>query len=147
MLAGLAPPLPIGPASPGFDGSPDSPDRDKPIPRPKPPPPGEKPPFVLPPANPDQRRVFAYLRKRGITAQVILRFIDAGLLYEDAQYHSCVIVGRDGSGQPRFASKRGTASYEIPLYSVSACGGDSTRPIPSSFPHKNRFAGFSQGPK
>ena len=78
---------------------------------------------------------------------MIQRFIDAGLLYEDAQYHSCVFVGRDGSGQPRFASKRGTASDEIPLYSVSACGGDSTRPIPSSFPHKNRFAGFSQGPK
>ena len=74
----LAPPLPIGPASLGSDGSPDSPDRDKPVP-PKPPPPREKPPFVLPPANPDQRRVFAYLRKRGITAQVIQRFIDTGL--------------------------------------------------------------------
>ena len=73
----------------------DSPDRDKPVPRPKPPPPREKPPFVLPPANPDQRRVFAYLRKRGIAAQVIQRFIDAGLLYEDAQYHNCVFVGRD----------------------------------------------------
>ena len=48
----------------------DSPDRNKPIPRPKPPPPREKPPFVLPPANSDQRRVFAYLRKRGIASQV-----------------------------------------------------------------------------
>ena len=61
----------------------DSPDRDKPIPRPKPSPPKEKPPFVLPPANPDQRRVSAYLRKRGIASQVIQRFLDAGLLYED----------------------------------------------------------------
>ncbi len=26
----------------------------------------EKPPFVLPPSYPDQRRVFAYLQKRGI---------------------------------------------------------------------------------
>ena len=66
----LAPPLPIGPASLGSDGSPDSPGRDKPVPRPKPPPPREKPPFVLPPANSDQRRVFAYLRKRGIASQV-----------------------------------------------------------------------------
>lgn len=86
----------------------DSPDRNKPIPRPKPPPPREKPPFVLPPANPDQRRVFAYLRKRCVSTQVIRAFIDAGLLYEDAQYHNCVFVGRDGSGQARFASKRGT---------------------------------------
>jgi len=34
----------------------DSPDRNKPIPRPKPPPPREKPPFVLPPANPPTSR-------------------------------------------------------------------------------------------
>ena len=86
----------------------DSPDRDEPVPRPKPPPPREKPPFVLPPANPDQRRVFAYLRKRGVAPEVIRTFMDAGLLYEDAQYHNCVFVGRDGGGQPRFASKRGT---------------------------------------
>ncbi|MCI8524507.1 MAG: DUF3991 domain-containing protein, partial [Oscillospiraceae bacterium] len=106
----------------------------------------EKKPFALPPANSDQRRVFAYLRKRGIAAQVIQGFIQAGLLYEDAKYHNCVFVGRDGEGTPRFASKRGTASEEIPLCSVPACGEDSTRSIPSSFPHENRFAGFSRGP-
>lgn len=31
----------------------------------------EKVPFTLPPANVDHRRVFAYLRKRGIAPQVI----------------------------------------------------------------------------
>ena len=86
----------------------DSPDRNKPIPRPKPPPPREKPPFVLPPANPDQRRVFAYLRKRGIAPKVIRAFMEAGLLYEDAQYHNCVFVGQDGAGKAVFAAKRGT---------------------------------------
>lgn len=65
-------------------------------------------PFVLPPPNPDQRRVFAYLRKRGIASQVIQGFIQAGLLYEDAEHHNCVFVGRDGAGRPVFASKRGT---------------------------------------
>ena len=64
--------------------------------------------FVLPPAHTDERRVFAYLSKRGIAPQVIRRFIETKLLYEDAQYHNCVFVGRDGSGQPRFANKRGT---------------------------------------
>ena len=49
----------------------DSPDQDKPVPRPKPPPPKEKPPFVLPPVNPDQRRVFTYLQKRGIAPIVV----------------------------------------------------------------------------
>ncbi|MEY8387863.1 DUF3991 domain-containing protein [Oscillospiraceae bacterium 38-13] len=46
--------------------------------------------------------MFAYLRKRGIASQVIQRFLDAGLLYEDAPYHNCVFVGRDGSGQAVF---------------------------------------------
>lgn len=65
-------------------------------------------PFALPPPNPDQRRVFAYLRKRGIAPQVIQGFIQAGLLYEEAEHHNCVFVGRDGAGNPVFASKRGT---------------------------------------
>ena len=102
----------------------DSPDRDEPVPRPKPPPPREKPPFVLPPANPDQRRVFAYLRKRGIEPKVIRTFMDAGLLYEDAQYHNCVFVGRDGSGQPRFASKRGTCDLGGSSFKRDVLGSD-----------------------
>ena len=47
----------------------------------------EQVPFTLPPANVDHRRVFAYLRKRGIAPQVI---------------------GRDQSGAPVFANQRGT---------------------------------------
>lgn len=31
-----------------------------------------------------------------------------GLLYEDAKYHNCVFVGRDGTGKVVFAAKRGT---------------------------------------
>ena len=70
--------------------------------------PEEKIAFALPPPNADQRRVFAYLRKRGISARVINSFINAGLLYEDAEHHNCVFVGRDGNGTPVFANKRGT---------------------------------------
>ena len=40
--------------------------RDSPAPRPKPAQQEEKPVFALPIANGDQRRVFAYLQKRGI---------------------------------------------------------------------------------
>ena len=64
--------------------------------------------FALPPRNTDDRRVFAYLRKRGIAPQVIRRFLESGLLYEDAVHHNCVFVGRDGSGQARYAGLRGT---------------------------------------
>ena len=56
----------------------------------------------------DDRRVFAYLRKRGIALRVIRRFLASGFLYEDATHHNCVFVGRDGSGQARYAGLRGT---------------------------------------
>ena len=65
-------------------------------------------PFALPLRNTDDRRVFAYLRKRGIAPRVIRRFLESGLLYEDAVHHNCVFVGRDGSGQARYAGLRGT---------------------------------------
>lgn len=82
--------------------------RDSPSVWPKESVPKEKAPFALPAPNGDNRRVYAYLRKRGIASQVINGFIHAGLLYEDVQYHNCVFVGRDGAGQPVFANKRGT---------------------------------------
>lgn len=34
--------------------------------------------------------------------------VNAGLLYEDKQYHNCVFVGRDAAGEAVFAHKRGT---------------------------------------
>ena len=52
--------------------------RDAPIPQPKPISPKQE--FSLPPRNADDRRVFAYLRKRGIAAQVIRQFMNSGLL-------------------------------------------------------------------
>lgn len=80
--------------------------------RPRPPPAKEEQPvFALPPAHTDQRRVFAYLQKRGIASQVIRSFISAGLLYEDTPYHNCVFVGRNRTGQPVSASKRGTCDW------------------------------------
>lgn len=44
-----------------------------------------KVPFTLPPVSPDHRRVFAYLRKRGIASQVIRGFLEAGLLWSSSQ--------------------------------------------------------------
>lgn len=68
--------------------------------------------FSLPPANADNRRVTAYLRKRGIAEQVIQNFIDAGLLYEDAKYHNCVFVGKNGFEKPVIVAKRGIYDRE-----------------------------------
>lgn len=84
----------------------------------------EKVPFVLPSPNGDDRRVFAYLRKRGIAAQVINAFLAAGLLYEDAEHHNCVFVGKNGAGQPVFANKRGTYDLSGTSFKGDAPGSD-----------------------
>lgn len=68
-------------------------------------------PFELPPVNRDMRRVYAYLTKsRGIDRQVIAAFAKAGVLYEDAEYHNAVFVGKDEHGVARHAHKRSTNS-------------------------------------
>lgn len=86
----------------------DSPDLP-PVPRKERPTPAPEPvPFVLPPANEDQRRVTAYLKKRGIAPPVIRGFVEAGLLYEEAGHHNCVFVGRNSENTPVFAAQRGT---------------------------------------
>ncbi len=90
----------------------------------------EKPEFTLPPANGDNRRVFAYLRKRGIAPQVIRAFLNAGLLYEDAKYHNCVFVGRDASGKARFASKRGTYDKDGVSFKRDVLGSDKSIAFP-----------------
>lgn len=86
--------------------------------------PPEQIPFSLPPANADHRRVFAYLQKRGIAPQVIRAFLSSGLLYEDAQHHNCVFVGRDASGEPRFASRRGTYDLNGPGFKRDVAGSN-----------------------
>lgn len=91
--------------------------------------------FVLPPANGDARRVFAYLVKhRKIAPEVVSHFVRAGLLYEDTEYHNAVFVGTDEQGVPRHAHKRSTNSFGkafclnvegcSPQYSFHYLGGD-----------------------
>lgn len=70
-----------------------------------------KKPFELPPANKDNRRVFAYLLKhRHLDREVLTTFVRQGLVYEDQKYHNAVFVGRDQDGTPRHAHKRSTNS-------------------------------------
>ncbi len=81
-------------------------------------------PFALPPPNPDNRRVTAYLQKRGIAPQTIRDFISAGLLYEDAQHHNCVFVGKNGGGKPVFAALRGTYDQNGAAFRGGVPGSD-----------------------
>ena len=108
----------------GFHGrARDAPAPDKqPVPqKPKPEPPTL---FLLPPANLDNRRVYAYLRKRGIAAQVIQGFLSAGLLYEDAVHHNCVFVGYDRNGKGVFANQRGTYDRDGNSFKGDVPGSD-----------------------
>lgn len=62
--------------------------------------------FTLPPRHADNRRVFSYLRERGIDPEIINHCIKHGLLYESEQYHNCVFVGFADDG-PAYAMQRG----------------------------------------
>ena len=69
--------------------------------------------FVLPNANQNMRRVYAYLlNRRFLDRNVVNAFVRAGLLYEscekfkDREYHNAVFVGKDENGVPRHAHKR-----------------------------------------
>ena len=108
--------------------------RDAPIPQPKPI--IQKQEFSLPPRNADDRRVFAYLRKRGIAAQVIRQFLNAGLLYEDAVHHNCVFVGKNSAGQAKYAGLRGTYDLDGPGFKGDATGSDKNTGF--SLPHDPR---------
>ena len=73
-------------------------------------------PFVLPEANTDMRRVFAYLTQtRCLDRDVVSDFTKAKLLYESAQYHNAVFVGCDADGIARHAHKRGTYTQGEPF--------------------------------
>ena len=63
----------------------------------------------IPPAHKDMRRVFAYLcQTRGIAPEVVSAFARKGLLYESADHHNAVFVGRDEQGEIRHLHARGT---------------------------------------
>jgi hypothetical protein len=74
----------------------------------KSPPIADREPLQLPPRNGDNKRVIAYLQGRGVPLPLVEDCIRRGLLYESANYHNCVFVGRDDNGKARFAAMRGT---------------------------------------
>lgn len=85
----------------------------------------EPKPFVLPKANPDMRRVFAYLMKqRFIDRNIIHHFAHNEMLYEDAEHHNAVFVGKDENSIPRHAHKRGTYTDSSYKGNIDGCDAD-----------------------
>mgnify|MGYP004512988967 FL=1 len=64
--------------------------------------------FRLPPRNRYAEAAMAYLRQRNIPEELIQEFYKEGLIYEDAQHHNIVFVGKDKTGIPRYAHCKGT---------------------------------------
>ena len=81
--------------------------------------------FLLPPAAENNRRVFAYLLKRGISHKVIEACVRAGILYESADYHNAVFVERIKPALPGMLS----------------CGA----PIPKESPSKQKYPAATNG--
>lgn len=75
----------------------------------------------LPEKHVDNRRVFSYLKSRGIDAEIINHCIKQQQLYEDAKYHNCVFVGFEGE-KARYAALRGTLSDSV--FVGEAAGSD-----------------------
>ena len=66
--------------------------------------------FIQPPAGKEMRRLYAYLlKKRFIGREVLNAFVRVGLIYEDANYHNAVFIGKDEHGVVRHAHKRSTS--------------------------------------
>jgi len=84
---------------------------------------GERLPFALPAAAPNNDRVVQYLLGRGVSIPVINYCIEQGILYESVPYHNCVFVGKDEQGQPKYAALRGTYQYGRP-FKAEAPGSD-----------------------
>ena len=76
--------------------------------------------FALPPRTQMTTATFC---KRGI-AWVIRQFMNSGSLYEDAVHHNCVFVGRDHTGQARYAGLRGTYDRDGKGFRGDVSGSD-----------------------
>ncbi len=68
--------------------------------------------FILPTANENMHRVFAYLiKQRFIAPDIITHFAKNHTLYEDKEHHNAVFVGLDENGISRQAHKRSTSTF------------------------------------
>lgn len=65
-------------------------------------------PLLLPPKNRDCDQVTKYLFGRGIDYALIQDCIADGILYESADHHNVVFVGKDKTGVPKYAACRST---------------------------------------
>ncbi len=81
-------------------------------------------PFIMPKKAENNKRVYAYLSSRGLNGEIIHDFIKRGLLYESADKHNCVFVGRDEKGNVKAGYMRGTYTLGTKQYKGNVPGSD-----------------------
>ena len=75
----------------------------------------KRPSFRLPPIAENCDRITRYLLGRGISNAVIQYCIERKILYESAEYHNCVFLGKNAQGVPKYAALRGIYDYGKPF--------------------------------
>ena len=67
--------------------------------------------FILPVKANNNDRLFEYLtEKRYIPKDVVEKFVDKGLIYQESKYGNIVFIGTDENGVPKSASKKSTSN-------------------------------------
>lgn len=75
----------------------------------------EKKPKILEPPerNVNMNKAMNYLSQRGISKEIIQYCIEAGMIYESADYNNVIFVGRDENNKMRYAAYRSCNSKRI----------------------------------
>ena len=77
--------------------------------------------LLLPPKNKNNNQVVKYLLERGIDYQLLLQCMTNGTIYESANYHNVIFVGKDEHGQAKYAVCRSTMGSD---FKQDAAGSD-----------------------
>jgi hypothetical protein len=69
-----------------------------------------KEPLVLPDKAQNFKRAYWYLVSvRGIDPEIVSHFMNAKMIYQEAQYGNCVFVGYDTDGSPKYCAMRSSS--------------------------------------
>lgn len=82
--------------------------------------------LLLPERNESNRHITRYLMSRGIARNIIESCIESGILFESKLHHSCIFLGKDDKGIPRYAAFRGCTGERI---LGEAAGSDKSYPF------------------
>ena len=82
--------------------------------------------FILPVKANNNDRLFEYLtEKRYISKEVVEKFVDKGLIYQESKYGNVVFLGTDENGVPKSASKKST-SNNGKKFKIKVTGSDTS---------------------